>query len=376
MLLTRHVDFWRRIIMVGPLKGVKVLDLSSVVMGPYATLMMADMGGDVIKVERPAGDITRYVGPSRNEGMGSNFLNLNRNKRSIVLDLKSEEDFQSMINLVKKSDVLIRSFRPQTMKKLGLSYKDIIKVNKSIVYCGMFGYGQEGPYASNPAYDDLIQAGSGTAAAQGEIAGEPQYVASLLADKTTGLIGLSALLSALIYKEKTGEGQEVEVPMFESMASNTLIEHLYGETFSPPIGEHFYARATTPYRKPYKTSDGYLGVLIYNDKQWKNFLHAIGRDDLMEDERFNNITGRSNNSNVVNKFVNNIMGSKTTNEWIQFCEEQDIPYMPVNSPKDLMEDEHMKSVDFFTKEYHPTEGEITNIKFPVNFSKTSTEIKR
>lgn len=361
--------------MSGPLKDIKVLDLSSVVMGPYATMFLGDMGADVIKIERPSGDITRYVGPSRNKGMGSNFLNLNRNKRSLVLDLKSDEGHKIMIDLVKESDILVHSFRPQTMKKLGLSYENVSSINKGIIYCGMFGYGQDGPYAPNPAYDDIIQAGSGVAAAQGEIAGEPQYVASLLADKTTGLIGLSAVLSSLVHKEKTGEGQEVEVPMYESMVSNTLIEHLYGETFSPPIGEPYYARATSPSRKPYKTSDGYLGVLIYNDKQWQNFLNAIGREELMEDERFKDINGRSNNTDFVNEFVEKTMLNKTTYEWVKFCNEYDIPYMPVNSPKDLMEDEHLKAINFFTKVEHPTEGEITNMKFPVKFSKTPAEVR-
>jgi|SRR5699024_3648366 len=360
--------------MSGPLKGIKVLDLSSVVMGPYATMMLGDMGANVIKIERPSGDITRYVGPSRNKGMGSNFLNLNRNKRSIILDLKSEEGHQMMLDLIRESDILIHSYRPQTMDNLGLSYEKVSSINKSMIYCGMYGYGQEGLYGSKPAYDDIIQAGAGVAAAQGKIAGEPQYVASLLADKTTGLIGLSAVLSALVYREKTGEGQEIEVPMYESMVSYSLIEHLYGETFTPPIGDAFYSRATSPYRKPYKTSDGYLSVLIYNDKQWHNFLTAIERPDLLEDDKFKDINVRSNNTEYVNLFVEEVMRTKTTEVWIQFCKEHDIPYMPINYPNDLLEDEHLKSVNFFRKINHPTEGEIRNIKFPVNFSKTPAEL--
>src|SRR5699024_2635161 len=208
-------------------------------MGPYCTMLLGDMGADVIKIEKPSGDITRYVGPYRNKGMGSNFLNLNRNKRSLVLDLKDEKEKNKLLDMVKDSDVIIHSFRQKTMDNLGLSYENISKENKSIIYCGMYGYGQEGAFGSYPAYDDIIQAGAGVAADQNEMVGEQQYVASLLADKTTGLIGLSAILSAIVYKEKTGIGQEVEVPMYESMVSYSMVEHMYGETFSPPEGNPF-----------------------------------------------------------------------------------------------------------------------------------------
>lgn len=362
--------------MSGPLSHLKILDLSSVVMGPYCSLLLGDMGADVIKIERPSGDVTRYVGPSRNSGMGSNFLNLNRNKRSMALDLKSEEDYETILKLIRDSDVILHSFRPETMKNLGLSYELVSAENKNIIYCGMYGYSEEGPYGSLPAYDDIIQAGSGVAAAQGEMSGEPQYVASVFADKTAGLIGLSSILAALLYREKTGEGQKIEVPMYESMVSFNMIEHMYGETFSPPIGKAFYSRATSPYRKPYKTEDGYLGVLIYNDKQWSSFLKLTDNEHLLEDERFKDMNARSNNTDYIYQLVEQIMSTKKTAEWKTLFEKGDIPYMPVNSPKDLFKDKHLKDINFFNKENHPTEGEIRNVKFPVNFSETPATVRR
>ena len=362
--------------MSGPLSHLRILDLSSVVMGPYCTMLLGDMGADVIKIEKSSGDITRYVGPSRNDGMGSNFLNLNRNKRSMTLDLKSEKGHKILLELVKNSDVIIHSFRAQTMQKLGLSYEDVSAENKKIIYCGMYGYSQKGPYGPLPAYDDIIQAGSGVASAQGEMTGEPQYVSSLLADKTTGLIGLSTILSALLYRVETGIGQEIEVPMYESMVSYTMIEHMYGETFSPPIGNSFYSRATSPYRKPYKTSDGYLGVLIYNDKQWASFLNITDHQHLLEDERFKNMNTRSKNTDYIYQLVEQIMSTKKTTEWVEVFKKGDIPFMPINYPKDLFHDPHLQYINFFEKVNHPTEGEIRDIKFPVNFSKTPSKVKR
>lgn len=362
--------------MSGPLSDLTILDLSSVVMGPYCSLLLGDMGADIIKIEKLSGDITRYVGPSRNEGMGSNFLNLNRNKRSLSLDLKSEEGHEVLLKLIRKSDVIIHSFRPQTMKNLGLSYEVVSAENKNIIYCGMYGYSEEGPYGFFPAYDDIIQAGSGVAAAQGEMTGEPQYVSSLLADKTAGLIGLSSILAALLYREKTGIGQKIEVPMYESMVSFNMIEHMYGETFSPPIGKAFYSRVTSPYRKPYKTKDGYLGVLIYNDKQWASFLNLTENDHLLNDKKFKDMNTRSENTDYIYKIVEQIMSKKKNEEWITLFKKGDIPFMPVNSPKDLFKDVHLKNIDFFNERNHPTEGKIRDVKFPVNFSKTPAMVKR
>lgn len=362
--------------MRGPLHGIRVLDLTSVVMGPYCTLQLADMGADVIKIENATGDTTRYLGPSRNKGMGSIFLHLNRNKRSIVLDLKSAEGKEKLLELVKSSDVFVHSMRPQSMARLGLTYEDLQKVNDKIIYCGMYGFSKEGPYGEKPAYDDIIQGAAGVAAAQGQMTGQPQYLSSLMADKTAGLVGVSAIIAALFHREKCGEGQEIEVPMFETIISYNMIEHMYGETFTPAIGTSFYSRATSPYRKPYRTLDGYIGVLIYNDKHWNAFFDVSGHPELRDDRRFSDISLRADNIDFVYKTVDEIMMEKTTSEWLGILETADIPCTRINNPEDLFEDPHLLATGFFDTVEHPTEGAIRNMKFPVNFSKTPTEIRR
>ncbi|WP_394139988.1 CaiB/BaiF CoA transferase family protein [Cytobacillus oceanisediminis] len=362
--------------MNGPLSHLRVLDLTSVLMGPYCTLFLADMGADVIKVEKPLGDSTRYLGPARNNGMGSVFLNLNRNKRSIVLDVKTEEGREALIKLVKESDVFVHSMRPQAMEKLGLSYQTISKENNQIIYCSTYGFSKDGVYGSRPAYDDIIQAASGLAAGQGEMSGTPQYLSSLLADKTTGLIALSSILAALLHREKNGVGQEIEVPMFESIVSYNMIEHLYGNTFVPPLGPSFYPRATSPYRKPYQTTDGYISVLIYTDKQWNTFFTISGYSHLQEDERFKDLSTRTEHIDFVYRALEEIIKTKSTKDWQEIFEKGDIPCMPVNKPEDLFRDPHLEQIGFFKNAAHPTEGEIRDMKFPVNFSITPVKTRR
>lgn len=358
--------------MSGPLSGIRVLDLTSVVMGPYCTLFLGDMGADVIKIEPPSGDTTRYLGPSRNKGMGSIFLHLNRNKRSVVLDLKTEEGREALLALVKKSDVLVHSLRPQSIARLRLSYKDVKQVNSRIIYCGMYGFSKVGPYGEKPAYDDIIQATSGIAAVQGKMTGSPQYLSSLIADKISGLVGVIAILAALFHRERTGIGQEIEVPMFETMVSYNLIEHMYGQTFLPPLGRPIYSRAASPYRKPYKTKNGYISVMIYNDKHWQAFFEITGRNDLKHDERFKDINTRSQHIDFVYKTVATIMATKTTEEWLEILERADIPCAGINNPEDLFEDPHLAAIGFFETATHPSEGDIRQMKFPVNFSETPT----
>ncbi|TQR12274.1 CaiB/BaiF CoA transferase family protein [Psychrobacillus soli] len=362
--------------MSGPLEGIKVLDLTSVVMGPYCTLMLGDMGADVIKVENPSGDTTRYLGPAKNRGMGSLFLHLNRNKRSVSLDLKSVDDREILIELVREADVFVHTMRPQSMERLGLSYRELKEVNRRLIYCGMYGFSKEGPYGERPAYDDIIQGASGIAAAQGEVSGAPQYLATVLADKTAGLVGLSSILAAIYRRELSGEGQEIEVPMFETMVSYTMMEHMYGKTFSPPIGSSYYSRVTSSYRKPYKTIDGYIGVMIYNDKQWQSFFNVSEQSNLQDDIRFSNITERTKNIDFVYGTIEDIMATKTTNEWLNILEEADIPCTKINTPDSLFEDPHLLATEFFKSTQHPTEGDIWEMKFPVNFSGTPTSIQR
>lgn len=362
--------------MKGPLDGIRVIDLTSVVMGPYCTLQLADMGADVIKIESKTGDTTRYLGPSKSEGMGSIFLHLNRNKRSVVLNLKTTEGRKKIHELIKSSDVFIHSLRPQSIERLKLTYPDLVKLNQNIIYCGMYGFSKEGPYGKKPAYDDIIQGAAGVAAAQGQMTGRPQYLSSLMADKTAGLIGVNAITAALYHRERTGEGQEIEVPMFETIVSYNMIEHMYGETFTPALGSSYYGRATSPYRKPYETKDGYIGVLIYNDHHWHAFFECTGHDEFRNDTRFSTLNARAENIDFVYKTVEMIMKERTTNEWLEVFEKADIPCTMINNPEDLFEDPHLQATNFFQQINHPSEGEIRTMKFPVNFSLTPTEIRK
>lgn len=358
------------------LQGIKIVDLTSVVMGPFCTLNLADMGADVIKVENGSGDSTRHLGPSHTKGMGSIFLHLNRNKRSVKLDLKSDEGRKKFLSLIKDSDVFVHSLRHKSIERLGLSYKDLIKVNENIIFCGMYGYSKDGPYSGNPAYDDIIQAASGVAATQGKMTGSPKYLSALVADKTAGLYGVNAIVSALFHRERTGEGQEIEVPMFETLVNYNMIEHMYGETFSPPLSGTYYPRAVSPYRKPYETKNGYISVLIYNDKHWREFFEVINRKDLETDPRFKNINSRTEHIDIVYQTVENIMLEKTTEEWIKILSKTDIPFTKVNELFDLFNDPHLDNINFFKFTHHPTEGDIIEMKHPINYSKTPATIRK
>lgn len=352
------------------LQGIKVVDLTAVVMGPYCTMHLADLGAEVIKVETKTGDSTRHIGASTTDGMGSLHLHLNRNKKSIVLDLKSQSGIEEMRQLIADADVFVHSLRPQAIERLGLSYDVIKEINQAIVYCGMYGYSKSGPYGQRPAYDDIIQAASGVAATQGEMTGEPQYLATLMGDKTAGIVGVYAIIAALFHRERTGKGQEVEVPMFETLVSFNMIEHLYGRTFVPALDDAYYSRAVSPYRKPYRTRDGYISILIYNDAHWQAFFEITGRDDLKKDERFENITKRTEHIDYVYQTVEGIIAEKTTVEWIDILQETDIPFTKINTPDDLLEDVHLNETNFFERIDHPTEGSIIQMKHPVNFSET------
>ncbi|MBO0959995.1 CoA transferase [Neobacillus sp. MM2021_6] len=362
--------------MKGPLTGIRVIDLTSVLMGPYCTQLLGDMGADIIKIETEKGDSTRYIGPSRNKGMASAFLYAGRNKRSIVLDLKKEEGKRAFFRLVEDADVFVHSSRPQAIERLGLTYEEVKRVNPSIIYCGAYGFSKKGPYREKPAYDDMIQGASGLAALQGEVAGTPQYMATVLADKTTGLMMMNAILAALYSRERTGEGQEIEVPMFETMISYSLVEHMYGLTFDPPMDSSFYPRVTSKYRKPYKTKDGYISVIVYNDKQWFKFFEISGHPELKDDPRFRDIGERTKHIDQLYQMVEEIIMTRKTDEWLEILENADIPVMPVYRPEDMFNDPHLKAVHFFEKVSHPSEGSYWNIKNPIGFSKTPIELTR
>jgi crotonobetainyl-CoA:carnitine CoA-transferase CaiB-like acyl-CoA transferase len=363
--------------MPGPLHGVQVLDLTTVVMGPYATQILADFGADVVKVEPPEGDIMRYAWPFRSKGMGHIFLNANRNKRGIVLDLKKPEAREACLALARTADVLVYNIRPQAMARLKLGYEDVKAVNPRILYVGAFGYSQNGPYAAKAAYDDLIQGASGLPWLLREAGAEsPRFVPATMADRSVGLHVVNAVCAALYAREKTGQGQRVDVPMFESLLQTVLGEHLGGYTFEPQLGEGGYTRMLSKHRRPYETQDGYVCVLMYNDKHWKAFFEMIGRQDMLADARFASAEGRSQNFDAVYGFVADEMTKKTTAEWLAVLERADIPVQRMNSLEDIMRDPHLKAIGYFRPVEHPSEGTLVSMKVPSEWSGTRPEYRR
>jgi len=363
--------------MAGPLAGVRVLDLTTVVMGPYATQILADFGADVIKVEPLEGDVIRQAWPFRNPGMGAIFLNVNRNKRSIALDLKKPAALEACLAMAKRADVLVYNIRPQAMARLGLSYEKIRSVNERIIYVGCFGYSQRGPYAAKAAYDDMIQGASGLPwLLQKQGAPEPRYAPMIVADRSVGQQVASAVSAALYHREKTGRGQRIDVPMYEHLLQMILGDHLGGYTFDPPHGPPGYIRILSPDRRPYETKDGYVCALIYNDKQWKAFFEAIGRPELISDPLFSNHEVRSKNYDTAYAFVAEELKKRTTTEWIEAFERADIPVQRMNSLEDIVADPHLAAIGYLRTVEHPTEGKIKSLAVPSEWSESTPEYRR
>ncbi len=358
--------------MSGPLTGITVVDLTTVVMGPYATQILGDLGASIIKVEAPGGDNVRHVGPMKSRGMGHMFLHLNRNKKSIVLDLKQPAGRDALLRIAAKADVLLYNIRPQAMQRLRLDYAAVAAANPRIVYVGAYGFGQQGPYAARPAYDDLIQGMSGIPwLTQQAGATEPRYIPATLADRIVGLHAVYAVTTALFHRERTGEGQSVEVPMFECMSQMILGDHLGGRSFEPPTGKAGYARVLAPQRKPFRTRDGYVCALMYNDKQWQSFFRVIGREDLYRDDpRFNSHENRSARIDEANAFVAAEMLKRTTDEWLAALMAADIPTARMNSIDDVIDDEHLNGTGFIRIEQHPTEGALRTTRSATQWSRT------
>src|SRR5215813_1547672 len=355
---------------MGPLQGIKVIDMTTVLMGPYATQMLGDYGADVIKVESLQGDVTRLIGPV--------FLNTNRSKRSICLDLKKPAGRDAVLRLTKSADVLVYNVRPQAMARLQLGYDVVSEINPRLVYAGVFGFGQDGPYAAKPAYDDLIQGATGLPAlmAQTSEDGVPRYVPNALVDRIVGLTAVGAICASLVHRDRTGQGQRVDIPMFETMASFVMGDHMGGLTYDPPLDKGGYARHLSRDRRPYKTSDGYICVIVYNDKQWENFFAATGRDDLRKDPKFATFAGRATNIDVVYAELARILETKTTAEWTAILEKADVPVMPMHDLESLLDDPHIVATHFFPVTEHPTEGRIRNMRPSARWSETPVEMTR
>lgn len=358
--------------MSGPLEGLRVLDLTSVLMGPYATQLMADMGADVVKIEPPGGDTVRGIGPMRNPGMGSIFLHVNRNKRSLVLDLKQPDGLAVFYRLAETADVVIYNIRPQAMRRLGIHYERLQAINPRIIYAGLYGYSETGPYAGKPAYDDLIQGAAAVPSIMSMASGdEPRYVPLTLADRTVGLMASNTILAAVVSRAQTGLGQQIEVPMFETMVQYVLSDHLAGETFVPAQGPSGYPRLLVKERRPYQTMDGYLCVLIYNDRQWASFLALIGHADwFTQDPRFGSIGVRTQHINELYGLVGQAMATRTTQAWMALLDGADIPCMPLHDIDSLTQDPHLEAVGMIRQVTHPTEGEMRQIGVPVRLSGT------
>ena len=351
----------------GPLSGTKVLDLTTVVLGPLATQILGDLGAEVIKIESPEGDIMRYAGPARHREMGHVFLNLNRNKRSLVLDLKQPDAAPVLLALVRQSDVFMHNMRPQAMARLGFGWERLRQVNPRLVYCSAQGYGQDGPLADRPAFDDIIQGASGLVALEMATGGEARFVPTLIGDKTVGLTMVYAVMAALLQRERAGQGQSVEVPMLETMTAFVMAEHMGGLTFDPPIGPPGYSRMLAPDRRPHRTSDGHICILPYTDRHWKDFFHIAGRAELAGDPRLADAQTRSRHVAELYALIAECVSDEPTAFWLDKLKAADIPCGPVNPLAELPADEHLAAVDMFPRTEHPTEGSIRVVRPPVRF---------
>lgn len=362
----------------GPLTGVRVVDLTVNVLGPVATQVLGDMGADVIKVEALAGDPNRDTGPNRHVGMSAMHMNVNRNKRSVTLNLKSPEGMDALLRLVATADVFVHSMRPTAARRLGICYESISRSNPRIIYAFGPGYRQDGPNRDYPAYDDVVQGESGIAGLVGQVnGGEPRFYPTVVVDKFCGYILASSIGMALYAREKTGLGQQVQVPMFETILSFNYLEHLWGAAFDPPLDPGIgYVRLLTSHRRPYPTKDGYICVLAVNDEQWRRILPALGRADLVTDERFATTVHRVRNYDELYSIVAAQLRLRTTAEWHDILDQQDIPNGPVNTLQELLHDPYLKETGFFLHYDHPSEGPAITTSVPVNFSKTPGGLHR
>jgi crotonobetainyl-CoA:carnitine CoA-transferase CaiB-like acyl-CoA transferase len=367
------------------LGGIKVIDLTSVLFGPYATMVLGDLGADVIKIEGPGakagqgGDMFRYAGKSaKTQGMGPLFHHFNRNKRSVLADLTKPEGRDVLKRLLEQGDIFVSNVRMASLAKLGFDYAGVRKINPNIVYMHCSGFGSDGPYADLQAYDDLIQAAAGATDLLGRVDGNPapRYQPSLIADKSSGLFAAYACLAALFHRQRTGRGQFVEVPMFECFTYFNMTENLYGHTFVPPVGAIGYSRVFNPNRKPFKTKDGYLAILPYTDEQWDIFFELGGHPGTFTDNpRYATHAQRTEHIAEIYAKIETIAASRTTDEWTRLLRERNVPCMKVRHLEEVMDDPHLRQTNFFEHRQHPTEGEYVSLRHPVRFSETPATIR-
>jgi formyl-CoA transferase len=358
----------------GPLAGYRILDLTAVVLGPLATQILGDYGADVIKVEPPAGDLMRANGVSKNRGMSSIFLAINRNKRSLSIDLKTPEGLEIIHRLLPGVDVVVHNMRVDAIERLGLGYAALSALKPDLVYCMATGFGESGPDAGKPAFDDVIQAASGIASLIGNETGKPDYAPTLLADKTCGLALANAVLAALLHRERTGQGQLVEVPMLETMVAFTMAEHLGGLSFEPPIGGAGYARLLAGGRKPAPTRDGHVAMLPYTATHWVAFFKGVGRDDLAA--RYNLEDRHERNAKIRQIYADmaTVTRQMSTDECLALCERLDIPATRLYSIDELPQHPHLQAVGLFESVNHPSEGPIRSVRPSTLFARSPAQI--
>jgi len=344
------------------LNGIRVIDITTVVLGPFATQILGDFGAEVIKVENLNGDMMRAVRPGKSDEMGAGFINCNRNKDSIAIDLKTVKGKEILYRLVKKADVVVHNMRNKTAVNLGISYEDIKEFNPKIVYCGAQGFGEQGPSADVPAYDDIIQAASGLAYLNADDSGSPRYLPTIVADKVSGFQLAIAVLGGIVNKLRTGKGCFIESPMFEGLVAFLMAEQLAGQSYVPSTGGTGYDRLTASYRRPYPTADGYIAILPYSTKNWIEFFTMVGRPELAKLEIVTNAIKRSENINTLYEKLNEIAPEKTTDEWCKLLHTANIPHTKVNLLDDLLENEHLQKVKLFEEYQHPSEGPMRQVR--------------
>lgn len=350
-----------------PLQGVRVIDLSTVVFGPLASQVLADYGAEVIKVETPSGDSTRNTGPAMEPGMSAMFLGCNRSKKSVVLDLKQAPSREALMVLLADADVLMHSMRPQKLAALGLDPAELLERFPRLVYAGLHGFAESGPYAGRPAYDDVVQGMSGLVALMDRQAGEARYLPTIAADKTCAHVAAHAILAALFGRERTGKGGFVEIPMFESMVAFNLVEHFYGQHFDPPLSEPGYPRVLAQWRRPYQTADGHIAMMPYTDLHWRRFFSEVGQPELAADPRFLNIASRTQHIGELLALAGELVRQGTTEHWLAVFQRLEIPAAPIARLEDLVSDEHLVATGFFEVLDDPVMGRLRFPGVPVRF---------
>ncbi len=349
------------------LEGIRIVDLTSVVMGPFATYQLGALGADVIKVEPPGGESVRHIAPARHPGMGGMFLNVNREKRSLVLDLKRPEAQAALNRILATADVLIHNMRRPAARRIGIDPETLKARHPRLIHCAAIGFGKDGIYADNGAYDDVVQGLSGFASVNARADGAPRYVPQIVVDKISGLFIVEGVLAALIHRERSGEALAFEVPMMECATHFLMVEHLSGQIFDPPLSPPGYRRLLNPYRRPYPTKDGFIGVLPYAEKHWIRFMEVVGRADVAAEPWFLDPVARSEKIHDLCKAIDEAMPQRTTAEWLELLRAADIPCGPINSLEDLFDEPHLTASGFFQSVEHPSEGRLKITRHPLDF---------